>query len=294
MIARNAPPAISDTLARIAGDAIGVESGYPVVLDRQPGAITARGASYVAKAPADGHTLLLASNATLVINPHFFQGADYDPVRDLQLIAPLATMPFVLMARSDIPADTPQALVNWLKPRPGEVNYGSSGEGSTGHLAGEWFRRMTRVNIVHVSYNGGVAALGGLATRQVSMVFAAQPVALTYLPSEFFRPLAVTSLKRTERLPDLPTLAESALPDFALEGWYGMFAPAGNPRVANAWLRNRIGSAITEPATRAQLVALGLEPVAMPIEQFATRINTEYEKWAPVLRSSRAPLKDGA
>jgi tripartite-type tricarboxylate transporter receptor subunit TctC len=294
MVAQNAPPAISDTLARIAAEAIRVDSGHPVALERQPGAITTRGASYVAKAPADGHTLLLASNATMVINPHFFHGANYDPVRELQLIAPLATMPFVLLAQSSLPVESPQALIAWLRPRPGEINYGSSGDGSTGHLAGELFRRMARVSIVHVSYNGGVAALNGLSTRQVSLVFAAQPLALAFIPSDYFRPLAITSLKRSERLPGLPTLAESGIPDFELEAWYGVFAPAGNPPVANAWLRERIGSAFAEPATRMQLVALGLEPVAMPIEKFATRINTEYEKWAPVLRASRLPLKDGA
>ena len=294
MVAQNAPPAISDTLARIAAEAIRVDSVYPVTLERQPGAITTRGASYVAKAPADGHTLLLASNATMVINPHFFHGVNYDPVRELQLIAPLATMPFVLLARSSLPVDSPQALIAWLRPRPGEINYGSSGDGSTGHLAGELFRRMARVNIVHVSYNGGVAALNGLSTHQVSVVFAAQPLALAFIPSDYFRPLAVTSLKRSERLPGLPTLAESGLPDYELEAWYGVFAPAGNPPAANAWLRERINSVFAEPATRMQLVGLGLEPVAMPIEKFATRINNEYEKWAPVLRASRMPLKDGA
>jgi len=292
MIAQNAPPAISDTLARIVAEAIRLDSVHPVILERQPGAITARGASYVAKSPADGHTLLLASNATMVINPHFFHGANYDPVRELQLIAPLATMPFVLLAHSSLPVESPQALITWLRPRPGEINYGSSGDGSTGHLAGELFRRMAQVSIVHVSYNGGVAALNGLATRQVSLVFAAQPLALAFIPSEYFQPLAVTSLKRSERLPGLPTLVESGVPDFELEAWYGVFAPAGNPPVANAWLRERISSAFAEPATRTQLVALGLEPVAMPIERFATRINTEYEKWAPVLRASRLPLRD--
>lgn len=294
MIAQNAPPAISDTLARIAAEAIRNDSLHPVVLERQPGALTTRGASYVAKSPADGHTLLLASNATMVINPHFFSGANYDPVRDLELVAPLATMPFVLLARLDLPPESPQALIAWLRPRPGELNYGSSGDGSTGHLAGELFRRMTKVNIVHVSYNGGVAALNGMATRQVSLVFAAQPLALAYLPSDHYRPIAVTGATRSERLPEIPTLAESGLPEFELEGWYGMFAPAGNPSGANTWLRERIVVTIAEPATRAQLVSLGLEPVTVPLGQFATRINTEYEKWAPVLRATRLPLKDGA
>src|SRR5258706_4329258 len=192
MVAQNAPPAISDTLARIAAEAIRADSGHAVTLERQPGAITTRGASYVAKAPADGHMLLLASNATMVINPHFFQGANYDPVRELQLIAPLATMPFVLLAQSSLPVESPQALIAWLRPRPGEINYGSSGDGSTGHLAGELFRRMARVSIVHVSYNGGVAALNGLSTRQGLLVVAPPPLALPFIPREHFPPPAGT------------------------------------------------------------------------------------------------------
>ncbi len=294
MIAQNAPPAISDSLARITANAVQVDSPHPVVLERQPGGVTMRGAEAVARAPTDGHTLLLASNVTMVINPHYLRGVDYDAARDFVLVAPLATMPFVLMANSNVPVDTPQALVKWLKPRPGEINYGSSGDGSTGHLAGELFRRMARVNIVHVSFNGGTAALNGLATRQVSLVFAALPLALAYYPSEHFRPVAVTGSRRSERMRGVPTLGESGMTGFELEGWYGLFAPAGSPPAANVWLRERITSAVAEPMTRAELVRLGLEPAALSLEQFATRINTESEQWAPVLRASRLPLKDGA
>lgn len=294
MMAPNAPPAISDVLARTAAHAIRAETQHPVVLERQPGGATTRGTMSVARAAADGHTLLLASNATMVINPNYFHGIEYVPSRDFVLVAPLATMPFALMVSSKLAAETPQALVKWLSVRPGEVNYGSSGDGSTGQLAGELFRRMAGVNIVHVAFSSGVGALNGLATHQVSVMFAALPLTLIYHPSEHFRPLAVTSSRRSGRLPDLPTLAESGLPGYEIEAWYGLFAPAGSPPVANAWLRERVAAAVAEPATRAQLVKLGLDPAGMTLEQFATRINTEHEKWAPVLRASRLPLKGGA
>jgi tripartite-type tricarboxylate transporter receptor subunit TctC len=294
MMAPNAPPAISDTLARVAAHGIRGGSQQLVVIERQPGGATTRGTLSVARGSADGHSLLLASNATMVINPHYFHGVEYDPARDFVLVTPLATMPFVLLVRSSLPVESPQTLVNWLKPRPGEVNYGSSGDGSTGHLAGELFRRMAGVSVVHVSFNSGVAALNGLATRQVSLMFAALPLALAYLPSEHFKPLAVTSPRRSQRLPGVPTLAEAGLRGFELEGWYGLFAPAGSPSVANAWLRERITPVLTEPAIQAHFVSLGLEPVAMSLEQFATRIHTEQGRWAPVLRASRMPLKDGA
>ena len=292
MIARNAPPSISDMLARLAADTIQADTRHPVVLKRQPGAATTRGAVAVARSPADGHTLLLASNGTMVINPHYFHGVEYDTARDFVLVAPLVTMPFVLMARSDVPAGTPQALIRWLRPRLGEINYGSSGDGSTGHLAGELFRRMARVSIVHVSFNGGVSALNGLATRQISLMFAALPLALAYTPSEYFRPLAVTSPGRVGRLVGVPTLAESGLPELAIEGWYGLFAPAADPPVATAWVRERIQAALSESAARTVLESHGLLAATMPHERFATRIHTESEKWAPVLRASRLPLKD--
>ena len=291
LMAPNAPPAVTDTLARIVEQALRADTPYPVVLERQPGGATTRGAVSVARATADGHTLLLASNATMIINPHYFHGVEYDPVRDFVLVAPLATMPFVLMVNARLPMDDVRGLAAWLKVRPGEINFGSSGDGSTGHLAGELFRRMARVNFVHVSYNSGVNALNGLATRQVSLMFAALPLTLIYFPSEHFRPLAVTSLRRSERLPDLPTIAESGLPGYEIEAWYGLFAPVGSPPVATAWLRAQITGLFGSGAIQSYLRGLGLEPATMTIEQFATRINTELDKWAPLLRASRLPLK---
>jgi len=289
LMAPHAPPAISDTLARIAQQAIQPDTPHPVELVRQPGGATTRGALAVARAAADGHTLLLASNATMVINPHYFHGVEYDPVRDFHLVAPLATMPFVLMAGAAFPVDDARGLAAWLKVRPGEINFASSGDGSTGHLAGELFQRMTKVSLVHVSYNSGVSALNGLATRQVSLMFAALPLTLIYFPSEHFRPLAVTSARRLERLPEVPTLAESGLPGFEIEGWYGLFAPAGTPAVATAWLRAQISALYGSTAIRSYLLGLGLEPATMTTGEFATRINTELDKWAPVLRESRLP-----
>ena len=294
LMAPNAPPAITDTLARIVEQAIRADTPYPVVLERQPGGATTRGAMSVARATADGHTLLLASNATMVINPHYFHGVEYDPVRDFVLVAPLATMPFVLMVNARLPMEDVRGLAAWLRVRPGEINFGSSGDGSTGHLAGELFRRMARVNFVHVSYNSGVNALTGLATRQVSLMFAALPLTLIYFPSEHFRPLAVTSPRRSERLPDLPTIAESGLPGYEIEAWYGLFAPVGSPPVATAWLRAQITGLFASGAMQSYLRGLGLEPATMTLEQFATRINTELDKWAPLLRASRMPLKEVA
>jgi len=292
LIAENAPPAISDSLARMVALAIGAGTPHAAALERQPGGLTTRGALSVARAPADGHTVLLASNATMVINPNYFHGIEYVPARDFVLVSPLATMPFVLMVHASHPADDVRGLTAWLRVRPGEVNYGSSGEGSTGHLAGELFRRRTGTSMTHVPFNGGLAGLGGLATGQVSLMFVALPLALPYLTSGQYRPLGITSARRLETLPELPTLAETGLTSLEIEGWYGLFAPARTPAVAAAWLRSQVGSFFTTTAIRSLLRGNGLEPPSMTLEQFATRIHTETDKWAPLLRASRLPLRD--
>ena len=294
VIAQHTPPAISDTLAALVTQSIRSGSSQPVLLERQPGGITTRGALIVARSAPDGHTLLLASNATMIIIPNYFHGVEYDLMRNFVLVAPLVTMPFVLMVNSSLPVDNARQLSAWLKVRPGEINYGSSGDGSTGHLAGELLRRAIGVKVVHVSYNGGLAALNGVATGQVSFMFAALPLALPYMSHESLQALGITGAKRFAALPELPTLSEAGFPDFDIEAWYGVFAHARTPAASIVWLNEQIATAFATPATRSHLVALGLEPATVSLGQFATRINTEAERWAPLLRASRLPPRDRA
>jgi tripartite-type tricarboxylate transporter receptor subunit TctC len=292
LMAENAPPPISDTLARLAADAIRADTAQPVLLQRQPGAATMRGAAHVARAPADGHTLLLASDATIVIGPQYFYGVKYRPSQDFVLVAPLATMPFVLMVNATVPAENLRRLVGWLKVRPGEINFGSSGDGSTGHFAGERFRRLAGLDVVHVSYNGGLAALNGVATSQVSFMFAALPLALPYLNNQYVKALAITTPRRLPYLPDMPTLAESGLPGYDVQAWYAIFAPARTSAAAVAWLHEHISAAVQSGDAQQQLRARGLEPAGGSRERFATRINSEMDDWAPLVRASRLPMRD--
>ena len=293
MVAYHAPPPLTDILARLVAQAIEDGGRHEAMLDRQPGGATARGAAHVARSPADGHTLLLASDATMVINPGYFSSLDYEPSRDFVPVAPLATMPFVLVTGPGVPAENAQELMRWLKPRARDINYGSSGEGSTGHLAGELLRRMAGISAVHVPYNGGLAALNGLETGQVSMMFAALPLALPYLSRGNLKVVALAGGSRHALLPGLPTLAESGVPGFDVEGWYGVFAPARTPSAATIWLNERITGVFSHPVTRSQLAGLGLEAAVAPRGQFASRIRADGEKWIPVLRASRLSL-DGA
>ena len=291
LMAANAPPAISDTLARVVQQAIRYESKFPVNLERQPGGATMRGAQYVARAPADGHTLLLASNETMVLTPNFVPDAGYDPLRDFELTAPLVTMPFVLMVSAGLPYKTLDKLIPYIKVRPGEINYGSSGDGSTGHLAGELFKRATGTDMVHVSYNGGLASLNALAISHTALMFAALPLALPYFSNEHLRTLAVAGARRTPLLPALPTLNEAGVPGVELAAWYGVFAPQGVSTNVIRWLSDHIRDGINDPATRNQLELLGLEVAQEPLSRFATRILGESDRWGPVLRAARLPAR---
>jgi tripartite-type tricarboxylate transporter receptor subunit TctC len=294
LMAANAPPAISDTLSRIVQQAIRYESKHPVLLERQPGGATTRGAQHVARAPADGHTLLLASNETMVLTPNYASDVGYDPTRNFELVAPLADMPFVLMTSTGLPFKTLERLIAYVKVRPGEINYASSGEGSTGHLAGELLRRATGLDMVHVSYNGGLSALNGLATGQTALMFAALPLALPYLNNEHVRALAVAGPRRAELLPHLPTLSETGIAGVEVAAWFGVFAPNGISPGTIRWLSDHISEAVNEVATRNALLNLGLEPARSGLSEFATRIYSESERWGPVLRAVRIPGKNAS
>ncbi len=289
LMAANAPPAISDTLARIVQQAIRYESKHAVLLDRQPGGATTRGAQHVARAAADGHTLLLGSNETMVLTPNYATDVGYDPTRNFELAAPLVNMPFVLMTSTGLPFKTLDRLISYIKVRPGEINYGSSGDGSTGHLAGELLRRAVGLDMVHVSYNGGLAALNSLATGQTAVMFAALPLALPYLNNEHLRALAVTGTHRAELLPHLPTLAESGIYGVESAGWFGVFVPNGTSPNVIRWLNMHIAESVNEISTRNALVTLGLEPVRGTLSDFASRIYAENERWGPVLKAARIP-----
>lgn len=291
LMAATAPPTISDTLGRIVQQAIRYGSAHPVNLERQPGVSTTRGARYVARAAADGHTLLLASNETMVLAPNFASDIGYDPVRDFELAAPLVNMPFVLMSSSGLPLKSLERLIAYIRVRPGDVNFGSSGDGSTGHLAGELLRRATGLDMVHVPYNGGMAALNGLATGQIALMYAALPLALPYLHNEHVRPLALASTQRSPLLPALPTLAESGVMGGDIAAWYGVFVPNGVAPGTIRWLSDQIGDALKDPATGNALLTLGLEPVRATLSDFATRMYVENERWGALLKSVRLPAR---
>lgn len=229
----------------------------------------------------------------MVLTPNYATDVGYDPTRQFELAAPLVNMPFVLMIHTGLPFRTLDRLISYIKVRPGEINYGSSGDGSTGHLAGELLRRAAGLDMVHVSYNGGLAVLNGLAKAQTALMFAALPLALPYLSNEHLHALAVAGPRRAEMLPHLPSLAEAGIPGADVAAWFGIFVPNGVSPNTLRWLNEHISAAVNEAATRDALMLLGLEPVRASLSDFASRIYAEGERWGPLPKAARIPGRAG-
>jgi tripartite-type tricarboxylate transporter receptor subunit TctC len=226
-----------------------------------------------------------------VLTPNYIADAGYDPLRDFELAAPLVHMPFVLIASTGLPYKSLDRLIQHIRLKPGDMNYGSSGDGGTGHLAGELFKRATGLDMVHVSYNGGLAALNALATGQTAVMFAALPLALPYVGNEHLRPLAVAGARRTTLLPQLPTLLEQGVAGVEVAAWYGVFAPHGVSVNIIRWLNEHIAGGVSDAQTRNQLELLGLEVVSEPLSRFSSRLVSEGERWGPLLKAARIPAR---
>lgn len=286
IMSENAPPSISDILARHVARALESEYAQPVKLSRKPGGNMTAGITYASGATPDGHTLLLGSNGSVVINPQFFPQGTTRADRDLVPVAPLATMTFVLTAHPSLPAESLPELLRWLRQRPGQVYFSSSGDGSTGHLAGELLKRLTRIDIVHAPFNGGYAALNGMVTGQVRLSSVALPAVLPFRESDRFTVIAQSGRQRHPRLADVPTFAEGGVPEFEVEAWFGVFTRAGAPQRVIDGLNAVIGRSL-EPVSFAQhLRANGLEVYNATADVFSGRIRADASRWAETIRVS--------
>src|SRR5436190_11110451 len=219
-----------DTVARLLGQKVSESVKQPVIVDNKPGAGGNIGADAVAKSPADGYTLLMGAVATHAINPTLYASIPYDPVRDFQPITQVASTPNVLIVNPSVPATNVREFIAYAKANPGKLNFGSGSTGSAGHLAGELFKTMAGVEMIHVPYKGAAPAMQDLIGGQVQLMFDNYASAATQVRAGKVKALAVTTAKRSALAPDLPTIAESGLPGFDINTWFGIFAPAGTPR----------------------------------------------------------------
>jgi tripartite-type tricarboxylate transporter receptor subunit TctC len=284
------PGGATDVVARTLGQKLSEAWGQPVVVENRTGAGGNIGADVVAKAAPDGYTLLVASPAEIAINPHLYPQMPYDAAKDLVPVAQLATAPLVLVVHPSVPAKTVDDLIRLAKAQPAKINFASSGSGGPQHMAGELFKLLAKVDATHVPYKGGAPAITDLLGGQVQFFFAGVPPALPHIKSGRLRAIAVTTPRRSALLPELPTVAESGLPGFAIDNWQGLLAPAGTPPAVIAKLDADIAKVERDPEFAARLRALGAETVESSPAKFGAFIRSESEKYADIIRKSRARL----
>jgi tripartite-type tricarboxylate transporter receptor subunit TctC len=269
---------------------VGQILGQPIVIDNRPGAGGNVGSELVARATPDGYTLLYGTNGTLAINSTLYGNLRFDPVKDFAPVSPMTLIAAMLVVNPDVPAHSVAELIRYAKANPGKVNFGSAGNGTTSHLAGELFKTMADVDIVHIPYRGGAQAVTDLVGGQVQMMIEVMPNAYPLARSGKVRGLAVTTARRFPTAPDIPTIDESGLAGFEVSAWDGILAPAGTPAAVIERLNAAIRKALDDPDVRAALLARGAEPVPASPEEFARRIAAGAKKWSKVVRDSGAKV----
>jgi len=274
----------TDLVARPLAQRLAERLGQQVIVDNRGGANGAIGMEVAARAPADGHTLVLALTAQLAINPAFYRKLSYDPVRDYTPVSLIGTSPYLLSVHPSLPVKTVRDLIVLAQNRPGQLAFASSGTGGIPHLAGEMLKSMAGVDMLHVPYKGGGPGLADLIAGHVQLNFAVIPVVLPHVRGGRLRALAVTSEKRSSVIPDVAAVAE-ALRGYEASTWFAVLAPGGTPDVIVNRLASEIVSALAMPDLRQQLPP-GFEPVGSTPAQLGDYIRSEITKWAKVVKAS--------
>jgi tripartite-type tricarboxylate transporter receptor subunit TctC len=281
------PGGTSDILARAVGQKLAEEMKQQVIVDNRPGAGANIGAELVAKAAADGYTLLLASTIH-AINPSLYSKLGYDPVKDFTPITLIAATSQVLVVHNSLPVKTVREFIAYAKKHPGELNYSSAGNGSQPHLTAELFKSMTGVDIVHVPYKGAPPAMTDLLAGQVALTFATAPSAVPYVKAGRLRALGVSTAQRITALPEVPTIAEAGVRGFEASGSNGLVGPAGLSSAIVERLNASVVRIVREPAMSRYLSEQGADPVTMTAAEYGAYIKAEVVKWAQVVRASGA------
>jgi tripartite-type tricarboxylate transporter receptor subunit TctC len=285
------PGGASDILARIIADKLGSLLGQPVVVDNRPGAGGNVAGEAVAHAAPDGYTLLLGNNAILATNASLYSKINFDPVKDFAPISLIGTQANVLVVNNDVPAHSLAELIALAKAQPGKLNFASSGYGLAAHLAGELFKAQAHIDIVHVPYKGSAPALEDVISGQDQMMFATTSGVMGFLKNAQVRALAVTTLKRTAILPDIPTMDEAGLPGFEATTWHGLVAPAGTPADIIDTLHRAIVETLKDAGVQQKLAALGVDVAPDSPDEFAAYIKSEIPKWAAIIKASGSKLE---
>ncbi len=286
MIVPFAPGGGGDIVGRLLAQKMSEGLGKPLVIDNRGGAGGTIGTELAVKALADGYTVLLGNVGPLALSPSLYPQLTYDAVRDLAPVSMVASFPNVLVANISLPARSIQELVALIKSRRGKMNFGSAGTGTSTHLAAELFKAVARLDIVHVPYKGGAAALTDVIAGQVAYYFGSLPSSLPLARAGKVQALAVTSLRRSFAAPEIPTIAESGYPGFETAAWYGVLVPIGTPRDIVMRLNRATIAALGAAEVKERLVQEGSEPMGSSPAQFGAYIKSEIEKWSKVVREA--------
>jgi tripartite-type tricarboxylate transporter receptor subunit TctC len=284
------PGGITDILARALGQKLTARWGQQVVIDNRAGASGNIGTGIAARAPADGYTLLFGNSSTHGVNPALFSSVPYDAVRDFAPITLVAHVSNVLLVSASMTVQSVKELIAMAKAKPGALTFASNSVGSSNHLAGELLKTMAGIDIVHVPYKGAVAASIDLIAGRVSMMFDNITTAVPNIKAGKLRGLATTGAKRSDVLPELPTMSESGLPGFEVTGWWGVFVPASTPKPIISKLNAGIADSLKLPDMREYLKAQGADPEGDTPEHFAIYVQSELRKWAKVVKDSGAKV----
>jgi tripartite-type tricarboxylate transporter receptor subunit TctC len=276
----------TDTLARPLAQRLAVELGQPVIVDNRGGAGGNLAMEAVARAPADGYTLVLALTPQLAVNISLYDKVRYDPRHDFAPITLLAEGPYLLVVHPSVPVNSVSELIALAKAKPGELNYATSGIGSGAHMAAELFTSMTGTRMTHTPYKGGGQALTDVLAGHVQLLFAPPVTVTQHITNGRLRALAITGTKRSASLPSVPTMSEAGVPGYDSSVWYGVLAPAGTPKEIVATLNAAMLKILKQPDFHALLVTNGMEPIGSSPTDFSNYIDTEIIKWSKVIKSA--------
>jgi len=275
----------TDLVARLIQQPLATRWGQPVVIDNRPGANAIIAAEAVAKAKADGYTLLMAYATEVALNPVTERKLPYDPARDFAPILQLASAPLVLAVNPQLPAKDVKELIALARAKPGTLSYSSSGSGSVHHFAGELFKLQTGADILHIPYKGSGPATADAVSGQVQVTYASVASVLRFVQAGRLRALAVTSKKRSPQMPEVPSMTEAGLADFELTSWYGLLAPAGTPPAVIAKIGADTQSALAAPELQKSFAAQGLDPAGGGAQAFGDFIRAESAKFARIAKA---------
>ena len=276
----------TDTVARLTAQRLGQALGQQVVVENRPGAGGIIGADLVAKAQPNGYTLLVAGTGIVAINPFLYKNISYDPVRSFRPVALIAYSTDVLVVNPAVPVKTLEELVALARARPGEIKYASAGNGTSPHLTAELFQQVTQTRLMGVPYKGSTPAVVATVSGETSMMFTGIASSIGHIKSGRLRPISVSSAERSPSLPDVPTARESGLPQFEVNYWIGLLAPAGTPDDVIEILNSNVNKMLALPEVREKFASIGLEPVGGSVSGFAELIRKDLDVWGKTIAAS--------